>query len=55
MAVEKRTTPHSIEKALRERPFDYDFFQTVRLLECMRPDLPRYRCRLPLVGQAASG
>src|ERR1051325_8314981 len=33
--------PQPPPSALGEKPFAFDFFRAVRLLECQRPDLPR--------------
>jgi type VI secretion system protein ImpH len=41
MEDEERTTADSLAAALRNRPFDFDFFQAVRRLECVNSDLPR--------------
>ena len=41
MDQQKRTTADSLTKTLRDRPFEFDFFQAVRQLECVHPDLPR--------------
>ena len=37
----KRAAADSLNQTLRERPFDCDFFQVVRQLECAHPDWPR--------------
>src|ERR1051326_4635419 len=34
-------TPNSLVEALLQRPYEFDFFRAVRLLESQRPDLPR--------------
>ncbi|MHC4529650.1 MAG: type VI secretion system baseplate subunit TssG, partial [Planctomycetota bacterium] len=41
MDQERRTAAHSLAEALRDRTFDFDFFQAVRRLECAHPGLPR--------------
>lgn len=41
MGQQRRAAADSLVQALRERPFDFDFFQAVRRLECTRSDLPR--------------
>lgn len=43
MAGQDGKTPHDLEfaEALAKRPYDFDFFQTIRRLECMNPDKPR--------------
>jgi type VI secretion system protein ImpH len=41
MDEQERITTDSLIKALQERPFDFDFFQAVRRLECAHPHLPR--------------
>lgn len=41
MAGEDRQDPHALIEQLRERPWDFDFFQAVRLLECAAPRWPR--------------
>ena len=41
MDNETRAASHSLNQRLRERPYDFDFFQAVRRLECAHPDLPR--------------
>lgn len=39
-----RAAPASLTEALRDRPYEFDFFQAVRRLECAHPDLPRVGC-----------
>src|SRR5947208_7230053 len=34
-------TPNSLLDALLQRPYEFDFFRAVRMLESQRPDLPR--------------
>jgi type VI secretion system protein ImpH len=41
MDPERRAEADSLTEALRERPFEFDFFQAVRRLECANPGLPR--------------
>jgi len=41
MDDEKRAASDSLTKGLRSRPFDFDFFQAVRRLECANSTLPR--------------
>jgi len=41
MDDEERTAADSLAADLRNRPFDFDFFQAVRRLECINSDLPR--------------
>ena len=41
MAVTNGNTPNPLMDELVKRPYAFDFFRTVRLLECQRPDLPR--------------
>ena len=41
MDDEKRAAADSLTKGLRSRPFDFDFFQAVRRLECANSTLPR--------------
>ena len=41
MENEKGAASCSLTRRLRERPYDFDFFQIVRRLESIRPDLPR--------------
>lgn len=43
MAGEDRDTARAVElgRALRERPYDYDFFFALRSLECANPGAPR--------------
>lgn len=43
MAGEDRKAPHALEilEALARKPYDFDFFQAVRRLECLNPDKPR--------------
>lgn len=41
MEDEKRSASHSLMRALHDRPYDFDFFQAVRRIECAHPDLPR--------------
>lgn len=40
MGNSKRNTASSIEQDLLETPFEFDFFQAIRLLECANPDKP---------------
>lgn len=44
MEQKERATPSSLTEALRDRPFDFDFFQAVRRLESAHPDWPRVGC-----------
>lgn len=46
MAGPDRKTPDSLMDELAQRPFAFDFFQAVRLLENRRTDLPRVGCSL---------
>jgi type VI secretion system protein ImpH len=41
MANTDGNTPDPLREQLAKRPYAFDFFRTVRLLECRRPDLPR--------------
>lgn len=41
MDDEKRAAADSLARDLRNRPYDFDFFQAVRRLECANPALPR--------------
>lgn len=43
MASEKRTPPHALtlQQALQQTPWGFDFFQALRRLECAYPDNPR--------------
>ena len=41
MDHEKGAAPYSLTQRLRERPYDFDFFQAVRRVECAHSDLPR--------------
>ena len=41
MDHEERTASDSLAKDLHNKPFDFDFFQAVRRLECINSDLPR--------------
>src|SRR5690349_15785273 len=41
MADTNGHTPDSLIDELTKRPYAFDFFRAVRLLECRRPDLPR--------------
>jgi len=41
MDNEKGAAPYSLAQRLRERPYDFDFFQAVRRVECAHTDLPR--------------
>jgi len=41
MENEKGAAPYSLVRRLRQRPYDFDFFQAVRRVECAHPDLPR--------------
>jgi type VI secretion system protein ImpH len=41
MDNEERTAADSLDADLRDRPFDFDFFQAVRRFECINSDLPR--------------
>lgn len=41
MDDEKRTAADSLAVDLRDRPFDFDFFQAIRRIECINSDLPR--------------
>ncbi len=43
MAGQDRTAAHALElgRALQEKPYEFGFFQAVRLLECAHPDKPR--------------
>jgi type VI secretion system protein ImpH len=34
-------TPRELLRSLEEKPFGFDFFQALRLLECLHPDQPR--------------
>lgn len=40
MAGEDRSAAHPVIDALRARPWEFDFFQAVRRLECLRPGAP---------------
>lgn len=48
MAGEDRTPPDPLRaiEALRQRPWEFDFYQAVRRLECLHPDKPRVGCSL---------
>jgi type VI secretion system protein ImpH len=41
MDHETGSTSYSLTQELRDRPYDFDFFQAVRRLECANPALPR--------------
>ncbi len=41
MEHERRAASNSLMQALRDRPYDFDFFQAVRRIECAFPELPR--------------
>jgi type VI secretion system protein ImpH len=41
MDHERRALPDSLMKSLKEKPYGFDFFQAVRRLECIHPELPR--------------
>ncbi len=41
MDQQTRSASRSLTEALGARPFDFDFFQAVRRLECAHPELPR--------------
>jgi type VI secretion system protein ImpH len=41
MADTNGNTPDPLIDELVKRPYAFDFFRAVRLLECQRPDLPR--------------
>jgi len=41
MDDEERTTADSLAADLQDRPYDFDFFQAVRRLECINSNLPR--------------
>lgn len=40
MDHERRASPYSLMKTLREKPYAFDFFQVVRRLQCAYPKLP---------------
>ena len=40
MDHEKGAAPGSLTSLLRENPYEFDFFQAVRWLECTHPDMP---------------
>lgn len=41
MAEQNRTTPDSLIEELRRDPMRFDFFQALRLIECLHPTRPR--------------
>jgi type VI secretion system protein ImpH len=41
MDYERGASSYSLTKTLQDRPYDFDFFQAVRRLECANPDRPR--------------
>ncbi|MDT8302452.1 MAG: type VI secretion system baseplate subunit TssG [Sedimentisphaerales bacterium] len=41
MDHERGALPNSLMQALKDKPYDFDFFQAVRRLECTHPELPR--------------
>ncbi|MBN2592644.1 MAG: type VI secretion system baseplate subunit TssG [Sedimentisphaerales bacterium] len=41
MGYERGASFYSLNKTLHNRPYDFDFFRAVRLLECANPNLPR--------------
>ncbi|HUT30742.1 MAG TPA: type VI secretion system baseplate subunit TssG [Sedimentisphaerales bacterium] len=41
MDHERRIASDSLTLRLHDKPYEFDFFQAVRRLECARPDLPR--------------
>jgi type VI secretion system protein ImpH len=41
MEDERRAASDSLMQALRDRPYDFDFFQAVRRIECVHTELPR--------------
>jgi type VI secretion system protein ImpH len=41
MEDERRAATDSLMQALRDGPYDFDFFQAVRRIECAYPELPR--------------
>lgn len=40
MAGEDRSTPHHLSERMQAAPWDFDFFQAMRRLECSRRDVP---------------
>lgn len=41
MATASRQDPHRLTEAISREPWRFDFFQAIRLLECLNPDHPR--------------
>ena len=48
MAAEDRTAARAVrlDLALKQAPYNFDFFQAVRHLECVHRDKPRIGCSL---------